>query len=121
MRRRFLTLTALCSALIVGACSQTFDATTLGVEATMASPPATQVQGEEFRVNRKAVYLLWGMLRASKPSLDEALASQVTGTARVTNLRIKVRSRWTDVLFTVLTAGLVAPRTVTYEGVVVGQ
>ncbi len=87
----------------------------------MASPPATQVQGEEFRVNRKAVYLLWGTLRASKPSLEEALASQVTGTAQVTNLRIKVRSRWSDVLFTVLTVGLVAPRTVTYEGVVVGQ
>jgi len=121
MRRRFLSLLALCSVLSAGACVQTFDATTLGVEATMASPPATQAQGQEFRVNRKAVYLLWGMLRASKPSLDEALASQVTGTARVTGLRIKVRSRWSDVLFTVLTAGLVAPRTVTYEGVVVGQ
>jgi hypothetical protein len=33
-------------------------------------------------------------------------------------VKIKVRSRWSDVLFTVLTAGLIVPRTVTYEGVV---
>jgi hypothetical protein len=36
----------------------------------------------------------------------------------VSDVRIRVRSRWSDVLFTVLTAGLNVPRTVTYEGVV---
>jgi len=33
-------------------------------------------------------------------------------------VKIRVRSRWSDVLFTVLTAGLIVPRTVTVEGIV---
>jgi hypothetical protein len=33
-------------------------------------------------------------------------------------VKIRVRSRWSDVLFTVLTAGILVPRTVTVEGIV---
>ena len=36
----------------------------------------------------------------------------------IADVRIRVRSRWTDVLITALTAGLIVPRTVTFEGVV---
>jgi len=36
----------------------------------------------------------------------------------VADVRIRVRSRWSDVLITALTAGLIVPRTVTFEGVV---
>ena len=39
--------------------------------------------------------------------------------ARVADLRIKVRARWTDLLVTGLTGGLFSPRSVTFEGVVV--
>lgn len=85
----------------------------------MSSPAGSQPAGEAFRVNRKAVYLLWGVVRASSPSLDDVLAGQVAGNARIANLKIKVRSRWSDVLFTVITGGLVIPRSVTYEGVIV--
>ncbi len=102
-------------------CAQTFDATTLGIDASMSAPVSAQVQGEEFRVSKKAVYFLAGILAASKPSLDDILASQVTGDARVTNLRIEVRSKPTDVLITIFTLGLIVPRTVTFEGVVVGR
>jgi hypothetical protein len=102
-------------------CAQTFDATTLGVEATMASSATAPAQGEAFEVSKKAVYLVWGALAANKPSLQKILASQVTGDARVADLRVKVRSRWSDVLISVLTVGLVVPRTVTFEGVIVGQ
>ena len=41
--------------------------------------------------------------------------------AQATNfadVRIRVRSRWSDLLLSALTLGLVVPRTVTYEGVV---
>lgn len=103
------------------ACAQTFDATSLGVEASMASPADNQPTGEAFRLNRKAVYLFWGIVPASHPSLDQVLAAQVTGDARVANLRIRVRSRWSDVLLTVLTGGLVVPRSVTFEGVILRQ
>ncbi len=108
------------SALLAG-CTQTFDATTLGTGVTMAAPVSDPAEGEAFRVSKKAVYLLWGGLRASQPSLQRILASQVTGDAQVADLKSRVRSRWSDVLISVLTVGLIVPRTVTYEGVVVGQ
>lgn len=64
------------------------------------------------------MYAFWGLARIKEPSLRKALAAQLTGGSGIANLRIKVRSRWTDVLVTALTAGLIVPRAVTYEGVV---
>jgi hypothetical protein len=115
----FVTMTA----VILGTvgCAQTFDATTLGVEATLASSAVAPAQGEYFKVSRKAVFLFAGLLPVSKPALDKVLNAQVTGSQRVADLRIRVRSRWSDVLITVLTGGLIVPRSVTYEGVIVGQ
>ena len=72
-------------------------------------------------MSKKAVFLLAGIVTASKPSLDEILESQVTGDARIANLRIDVRSKPADVLVTILTLGIVVPRTVTYEGVILGR
>jgi hypothetical protein len=74
--------------------------------------------GDRFIVSSKAVFGLWGVARLKEPSLRKALAAQLGGGAGVSDVRIRVRSRWSDVLFTVLTAGLIVPRTVTYEGVV---
>ena len=87
----------------------------------MSAPVSVQVQGEEFTVSKKAVYLLAGIVPVSRPSLQKVLASQMTGDARVADLKISVRSRFSDVLITILTVGIVVPRTVTYEGVVVGR
>ena len=47
-----------------------------------------------------------------------APASVSTGIA---NLKITTRSRWSDMLITGLTLGLLVPRTVVYEGVVVNR
>lgn len=109
--------------LLCGAagCAQTFDAATLGLDASMSAPVSVQVQGEEFKVSKKAVFLLAGIVPASRPSLQKVLAAQMTGDARVADLKISVRSRFADVLITILTVGIVVPRTVTYEGVVVGR
>ena len=49
------------------------------------------------------------------------MAGQVGTGARIANLRVKVRSRWSDLLVTGLTLGLVVPRSVTFEGVVAGK
>ena len=55
---------------------------------------------------------------------------EVTGNSRpagaprgtqIAQLKITVKSRWSDILLTVLTAGLVMPRSVTYQGIVVGR
>lgn len=100
-------------------CALVFDARTLGTNVRLAQTPDQQTCPTPFRRSQKAVYLLWGLVSASQPSLEQALASQVTGTQEVTQLRISVGSRFTDLLITGLTAGLVIPRSVTFEGCVV--
>jgi hypothetical protein len=103
---------------LLGGCAHTFDATTLGVAATMSSPAGQEPQGDRFSVSSKSVFTFWGALRLKEPSLRKALAAQLAGGNGVADLRIKVRSRWSDVLITGLTLGLIVPRTVTFEGVV---
>lgn len=102
------------------ACAQTFDATSLGVPVTMASPAGEQPQGEAFKMNKSSVYALWGVLTLTTPSLEKALGTQLVGGKSVTNLKISVFSKWSDLLITVLTLGVVVPRTVKFEGIVTG-
>jgi hypothetical protein len=110
--------TLVIAALLLAGCAQTFDATQLGVPATMAAPAGQAVTGPSFRVTSHSVFGFWGLLSLRKPSLERALASQLIGGKGVANVKIKVRSRWSDVLFTVLTAGLLVPRSVTFEGTI---
>lgn len=103
---------------VLSGCANTFDATRLGVPVTMASAAGQQPEGSRFRVTSRAVFGFWGALRIKEPSLRKALAAQLAGGSGIANLRIRVRSRWSDVLVTALTGGLIVPRAVTYEGVV---
>lgn len=104
--------------VLLSGCAQTFDAASLGVPVTMASPAAQAPQGDRFSVTSRAVFGFWGTLRFKQPSLQKALAAQLGGGSGVADVRIRVRSRWSDLLITALTAGLVVPRSVTFEGVV---
>ena len=117
MRARGAVLALLLTTLLAG-CAETFDATTLGVPATMASAAATPPAGDRFRVSSKAVFGFWGLAKLKQPSLRKVLAAQLGGSSGIADVKIRSRSRFTDVLFTVLTAGLLVPRTVTFEGVV---
>jgi hypothetical protein len=99
-------------------CAETFDATTLGVPATMAAPAEQPVEGSRFSVTSHAVYGFWGLASIKSPSLRRTLAAQLAGGSGIAGLRIKVRSRWSDVLITALTAGLIVPRSVTFQGIV---
>ena len=65
-----------------------------------------------------AVFGLWGLASLKKPAVDKILASHLVGKTGISAVRVRIRSSWTDVLITVLTAGLVVPRSVTVEGVV---
>ena len=105
-------------ALALLGCAETYDATKLGVPATLASPAGQPAQGDRFRVTSHAVYGFWGLFRLKEPSLQKALAAQLGGGKGVADVRIRARSRWADVLITGLTLGLISPRSVTYEGVV---
>jgi hypothetical protein len=111
-------LPALLALSLLGGCAHTFDATTLGVPVTVASPAGQEPQGDRFSVSAKSVFTFWGLLRLKEPSLRKALAAQLAGGSGVADLKIKVRSRWSDVLITALTLGLIVPRSVTFEGVV---
>ncbi len=102
-------------------CAQTFDATSLGVPATMASAAGDAAVGQPFRVSAHTVHAFWGLVPLGKARLDKALASQLVGGKEVVQLKIKTKSRWSDLLFTGLTLGIIAPKTVIYEGVVVGR
>lgn len=103
----------------VAACAQTFDATSLGVPVTMGSEAGAPAQGAAFKTSSSSIHGLFGLVTISSPSLRKALNRQLISGAGVADLRITVKSRWTDVLFTVLTAGLIVPRTVTFQGVIV--
>jgi hypothetical protein len=111
-------LPALLVVTLLTGCAQTFDAATLGMPVTMAAPASQPAQGDRFAVGGKAVFGFWGLIRYKQPSLRKALAAQIAGGKGIADLRIRVRSRWSDVLITGLTLGLVVPRSVTFEGVV---
>jgi hypothetical protein len=108
-------------ALALSGCALTLDASHLGVPVSLASAAARPDSGVPFRVTKHAVYMLLGLVQVAQPSLEDVLAGQVGTGTRITNLRVKARSRWSDLLITGLTLGLVVPRSVTLEGVVVGQ
>ena len=119
MRRRFAAAAA--AALLLASCVQNIDATRVGVPVTLASADGTPMPpgGERFSVTGKAVYALWGITAISGPALHQTLAGQLVGGKALVDVKIKVRSRWSDVLVTVLTVGIIVPRTVTAEGIVV--
>lgn len=102
----------------LGGCSLTFDATTLGVPVTMASPVNQPAAGDRFRVSSHAVWGFWGVVRVKAPSLEKSLATQLAGGKGIADLKIKTRVSFGDFLVTLLSAGILAPRSVVFEGVV---
>jgi len=108
-------------ALTLSGCALTLDSSHLGVPVSLAGSAQRPDSGTPFRVTKRAVYMLLGLVPVSQPNLEDVLAGQVSTGSRIANLRVKVRSRWSDLLITGLTLGLVVPRSVTFEGVVVGQ
>ncbi len=105
--------------LTVSGCALTFDATELGVPTSLAESAQAPPHGTPFSVTKHPVFLLWGLAAASRPNAEDVLAGQAGTGARIANLRIKVRTRWADLLVTAITAGAISPRSVTFEGVVV--
>jgi len=108
-------------ALTLSGCALTLDSSHLGVPVSLAGAAQRPDSGTPFRVTKHAIYMLLGLVQVAQPNLEDVLAGQVGTGTRITNLRVKVRSRWSDLLVTGLTLGLVVPRSVTFEGVVVGQ
>jgi len=89
------------------------------VPATLATAAEQHPAGDAFKVTTHALYGLWGLAQLKQPSVRKVLAGQLVGNNTVSEVRIRVRSRWSDVLISALTLGLIVPRSVTVEGVVV--
>jgi hypothetical protein len=106
-------------ALSSSGCALTFDSQHLGVPATMAEPAQAPATGTAFHVTKHPVYLLMGLIPMAQPNLEDILGGQVANGTSIANLRIRVRARWSDLLITAFTAGIVSPRSVTFEGLVV--
>jgi hypothetical protein len=102
----------------VGACALTFDARSLGVPVTMAASPAEPAVGDTFTVTQTAVHLFWGVYEVRPARLQSALANQLGEGRGIANLRIRTHHRLMDLVAMVVTAGLVAPTAVTYQGII---
>jgi hypothetical protein len=111
-------LVALLLALGVPGCAMTFDSTSLGVPAVMAAAATQPVVGDTFQVTETALYGLWGAIPFRQPNLQATLETQLAGGRTVQNLRIHVRRRFWDVVLTALSAGLLDPVSVTFEGII---
>ncbi len=116
MRPRCLALVLL--AWPLGGCTMTFDATSLGVPVNMASSSTAPAQGEKFSVSTTATWMFWGTVPINTPSLKKVLARQLGGGQGVADVKIKVTSGVGGVLFSILTLGVIIPRTVHFEGII---
>lgn len=110
----------LAATLALGGCAMTVDATDVGVPVQLSTAAGEPAVGRDFSVTKRALYGVWGLLTLRQPDIGTALAGQLVGGERIANVRVRVRSRWSDVLISGLTLGLIVPRAVTYEGTVVG-
>jgi hypothetical protein len=102
----------------MGACALTFDARSLGVPVTMAAAAGVPVVGDTFTVTQTAVHLFWGAYEVRPARLQSALANQLGEGRAIANLRIRTHHRLLDLVAIALTAGLVSPTAVTFQGIV---
>jgi len=112
--------TALAVALLATAgCAQSFDAATLGVPATLATANAGIPAGTAFNVRAKALWAAWGLLPVSQPDLRKVLAAELVGGRSIANIRIHTHTSVLDGIISLGTVGLLVPRSVSYQGIVV--
>ena len=117
--RPLTTFAALALLLGAGGCAVTYDATNLGVPVSLADSTQNPA-GTPFRVTKHPVFVAWGAVTAAQPNLEDLFAGQVAAGSALTQVKIHSRMTWSDLLFTVLTAGFLSPRSVTFEGRIVG-
>src|SRR5437867_13375835 len=90
-------------ALALGACALTLDSTHLGVPVSLAGAAQRPDSGTPFRVTKRAIYLLLGLVPVAQPNLEDVLAGQGGSGAPSTELRAHVPSRESGPLINGLT------------------
>jgi len=103
---------------LVAGCAMQYSTRSLGVPVTMAEPLAQPVPGDSFKITLHAMHYFWGLAPGRLPSLQHALAGQLGTGGGVHSLTIRSRKKLADVIFTVVSLGLISPTSVTFQGVV---
>ena len=88
-------------------CTQTFDATTLGVPVTMGVAAGDTPVGQRFKVSTHTVHGIFGLFTISKAKMDKALATQLAANG-ITSLAIKV---WGKGIYSPVVMKNIMPRT----------
>ena len=118
--RPLTALAAIALLLGTGACAATYDATHLGVPVSLADASGgNPTSGTPFSITKHPVFVMWGLMSASEPNLDDLLSGQLGPGAGLAQVKIHSRMRLTDLFVTVISAGFLSPRSVTFEGVIV--
>src|SRR2546426_4657811 len=79
-------------ALTLSGCALTLDSSHLGVPVSLAGSAQRPDSGTPFRVTKRAVYMLLGLVQVSQPNLEDVLAGQVNTRPPVTHLPGQARS-----------------------------
>ena len=116
VRRGLVVPAAAC--LLLSGCAMRFNARSLGVPVTMAAPAGQGLPGDTFNVTLHAVHFFWGLAPGSQPDLQHVLAGQLGTGGSISNLDIRVRRRWSDLLVSAITLGFISSTSVTYSGIV---
>jgi len=114
MRKVVVSVFALALVIVVTGCA------TLPLESNMGKPVSmTDMKGapaQTFEVQRKAVWLFWGLMDFSLPTVDEVVGPAAADHAGVQNLKITTETDVIDFIVASLTSGIVVLQTVTIEG-----
>ena len=97
-----------------------FGCATIPMESNLGKPVSmTNMEGttvETFTVKSKAIWLFWGLVPLSVPTIDEVVGPAVADYAGVQNLKITTEDDGLDVIAWILTEGVLTMRTMTIEG-----
>jgi hypothetical protein len=114
MRKAVISVVALALVIVVTGCA------TIPLESSLEKPVSmTDMRGtpaQTFESKSKAIWLFWGLVPLSVPTVDEAVAPAVADHAGVQNLMITTEADGLDVFAWILTNGILMMRTVTIEG-----
>jgi len=104
-------------------CALTFTARDLGVATSLAEPGTDPTAGYAIQRHQSIPSSSYGAGRASRPKRGGRASPVKVGTGpRIANLRIKVRSRWSDLLVHRADGGRAhATAPLRFEGVVVAR
>src|SRR2546428_8111234 len=80
-------------ALALGACALTLDSTHLGVPVSLAGAAQRPDSGTPFRVTKRAIYLLLGLVPVAQPNLEDVLAGEGGTRTRLTKFLGRRRER----------------------------